>query len=235
LHIKKKQRTILDDIAACKEIAEAQKKQDQNTAALKARGNALDKVLKKALLEAAESNDAKMKAAAAKIEADKAFALNVRASYERNMDFITNRFYLPAYPGWVPVAGFTAESASFSRDNTERAFEMKFRLTDYWTEEGVPKLNAKWFALRSWLEAIGFVVAMDHGATQMSSSCGRVAARVATWLKQSGEDFMTKDTRSAVDWSVMKEANQAMFASSDCPNSRRALGYQRSLDFLQES
>lgn len=45
---------------------------------------------------------------------------------------------------------------------------------------------------------------------------------------------MTRNTRAAVDWGVMMEANAAKAASDDCGISRRAQGYQRKVDFIKD-
>ena len=49
---------------------------------------------------------------------------------------------------------------------------------------------------------LNFEVVRDYGAKQIGSSCGIVAARVSSWLKESkpeaNSDFMRLDTRGAV-------------------------------------
>jgi len=57
---------------------------------------------------------------------------------------------------------------------------------------------------------MGFTVKRDHNAKQHGSTCGLVAARVTTWLHDSGSDFMTATTTEAVNWPVIEEANTAI-------------------------
>ena len=56
-------------------------------------------------------------------------------------------------------------------------------------------------------------VFFDHGARKYGCSCGVVAARLATWLRNAGDNFMTYDTRGAVSFEVLVQANTVQSAN----------------------
>ena len=123
--------------------------------------------------------------------------------FARNMKDITDRFFMPSFPGY----------ASGLPNNPDMTFteslKMKFRLTDYWTNSvGTPTHN--WALERDWLRSLGFETHFDHGAKQVGVSCDVVASRVATWLRQTDADFMELDTTGAVSMEVLGEANMAL-------------------------
>ena len=72
---------------------------------------------------------------------------------------------------------------------------------------GVAVLGPKWDELQTWLQSMGFKVVRDHSTYQYGSTCGIVAARVSSLLKDSHDEFMSANTVSAVDWDVIEEAN----------------------------
>ena len=88
---------------------------------------------------------------------------------------------------------------------------LRLRLTDYFrgTSHG-----GTWDPLVKWLQSLNFEVVRDYGATVIGSSCGIVAARVSSWLKQSkpeaNSDFMRLDTRGAVSRDVLRHANSIL-------------------------
>ena len=64
---------------------------------------------------------------------------------------------------------------------------------------------------------LGFTVRLDHSAKQIGSSCGIVAARVVTWLRESGDSFMDHDTHDmATIWDHIPPANTALANDENC-------------------
>ena len=92
---------------------------------------------------------------------------------------------------------------------------MRFRMADYFTNRpGRAVLNSQWADLHTWLRLLGFDDDLfDHGAQQHGYSCGVVAARVATWLRNAGDNLMTYDTRGAVSFEVLEQAHMALSAN----------------------
>jgi len=126
--------------------------------------------------------------------------------FARNMKDITDLFFMPSFPGY----------ASGMHNNPDMTFteglKTKFRLTDYWTSSvGTPTHN--WALERDWLRSLGFETHFDHGAKQVGLSCGVVASRVATWLRDTDADFMELDTTGAVSMDVLGEANTVLRAN----------------------
>ena len=124
----------------------------------------------------------------------------------RNMKDITDRFFMPPFPGY----------ASEIQNNPDISFtsglEMKFRLTDYWTSPVGSPLHS-WARERNWLNSLGFETCFDHGAKQVNSSCGVVASRVATWLQHRGTDFIQLVTTGAASMEVLGQANMILHAN----------------------
>ena len=131
--------------------------------------------------------------------------------YHGYMTDIVRRFRVPGYPTYdIPPGLPEPESMAFTG-----GLVMRFRLTDYFTNcPGRAVLNSQWADLHTWLRLLGFHdVFFDHGAQQYGYSCGVVAARVATWLRNAGDNFMTYDTRGAVSFEVLEQANMVLSAN----------------------
>lgn len=88
---------------------------------------------------------------------------------------------------------------------------LRLRLTDYFRGTSY---SGTWDPLVKWLQSLNFEVVRDYGAKQIGSSCGIVAAKVSSWLKQSkpeaNSDFMHLDTRGAVSPEVLRHANSIL-------------------------
>jgi hypothetical protein len=81
---------------------------------------------------------------------------------------------------------------------------LRLRLTDY---HGPTSPGGTWNPFVKWLKSLNFEVVRDHGAEQIGSSCGIVAARTSSWLKESkpedNSNFMRLDTKKAVSRDVI--------------------------------
>ena len=97
---------------------------------------------------------------------------------------------------------------------------MTIRLTDYFvriTNQGnITELKDQWAKFSTWLRQLGFTVKLDHSAKQIGASCGIVAARVVTWLRESGDSFMDHDTHMATIWNHIPQANAALANDENC-------------------
>ena len=123
---------------------------------------------------------------------------------------------MPCYPGWTPPTGYAAEPSY----TIPPRLIMTIRLTDYFvrvTDQGnIAELKEQWATFSHWLRQLGFTVKLDHSAKQIGASCGIVAARVVTWLRESGESFMDHDTHMATQWNHIHPANTALANDINC-------------------
>jgi hypothetical protein len=157
---------------------------------------------------------AKAKSDAQKV-AQERFEYEAYMQHVTFMNGITSEHRIPSYPGWILPAAFASELA-YSKPR----LIMNIKLTDYYvraTDQGnVAMLKDQWATFSIWLRHLGFTVKLDHSAKQIGSSCGIVAARVATWLRESGDSFMDHDTHSAVLWTHIHPANTALANDINC-------------------
>ena len=88
---------------------------------------------------------------------------------------------------------------------------LRLRLTDYFSGTSY---GGTWEPLLKWLQSLNFEVVRDYGASQIGSSCGIVAAKVSSWLKESkpeaNSNFMRLNTREAVSPNVLRHANSIL-------------------------
>ena len=88
---------------------------------------------------------------------------------------------------------------------------MRLRLTDYFAPTSY---GGTWDPFVQWLKSLNFDVVRDHGAAQIGVSCGIVAARISSWLKESepedNSNFMLLDTKKAVSRKVLRHANSIL-------------------------
>jgi hypothetical protein len=88
---------------------------------------------------------------------------------------------------------------------------LRLRLTDYFrgTSSG-----GTWEPLLKWLHSLNFEIVRDYGASQIGNSCGIVAAKVSSWLKESkpeaNSNFMHLNTWNAVSRNVLRHANSIL-------------------------
>ena len=131
------------------------------------------------------------------------------------MTQISTVYELPAFPGYFNSISQLTPRTTFL--DTSR-LRMRMRLTDYLSGS---RQNAHWKNLETWARSFGFEVMRDHAATQIGSSCGIVACRVATWLKRgksgtgSPPDFMTLETTEAVSPDFIYDSNCIMFKHAE--------------------
>ena len=147
------------------------------------------------------------------------------------MNAITNTFHLPAYPNSPSPSGVAAAQ----RISTQ-GLVMNLRLVDYWVlPTGQAVLENQWAVFTNWLRVLGFTVNRDHSAQQMGASCGHVAARVATWLRESGDGFMHLPTNTARDWDHIISANKGMADKPFCRLKSSTHMYEYNLDITEHT
>ena len=172
-------------------------------------------ILKSTQLDAAMKEKSKVDA---KEAADALRECSLYMQHAEYMNQITSEFHMPCYPDWTPPAGYAGEPA-YSKPR----LIMTIRLTDYFvriTNQGnIAELKDQWAKFSTWLRQLGFTVKLDHSAKQIGASCGIVAARVVTWLRESGDSFMDHDTHLATAWDHIYPANTALANDIYCKTS----------------
>ena len=121
---------------------------------------------------------------------------------------VRSRFACPSFPSFEHLERDRIDLPPILDTSSLR---LRLRLTDY---HGPTSTGGTWNPFVKWLKSLNFEVVRDHGAEQIGSSCGIVAARISSWLKESkpenNSNFMRLDTKKAVSREVLRHANSIL-------------------------
>jgi len=135
--------------------------------------------------------------------------------FESNMNYLQERYGLPPFPGFEDLhCDITWDKPA---DMT-----ITLRLVDYYSNS---RLSKNWSVLRRWLEVLGvrvifeFVNTSVNNKSQIGASCGVVAARVLTWIRQGS--VLGAASNRATTVAVLKHANSLLADANKVPSSFR--------------